>query len=181
MESFNSLLLSRRSVRAYKDTPVKTEDVEKLIKAALLGPTAKDIPSVTLVVVDDRELLNTLSQCKPHGSDFVADAPLAFVVAGDTAKSVAWIEDTSIACITLQYAAEDLGLSSCWAQIRERKTEAGSSSSEYIKAKCGLPDHFEVEAIITVGYPDETIPPHKEEKLSWEDVYLNSYKKPYFS
>lgn len=181
MESFNSMLHSRRSIRAYKETPVPTEDVKKMVKAALLSPTAKNIPSVHIVVIDDREMLGTLSQCKAHGADFVADAPLAFIVAGDTAESVAWIEDASIACITLQYAAEELGLSSCWSQIRERKTGDGGSSSEYIKAECGLPGHFEVEAIIAAGYPDEDVPPHSDEELSWKNVHLGSYGKPYFS
>ncbi|MFP4180023.1 MAG: nitroreductase family protein [Spirochaetaceae bacterium] len=181
MESFNSVLHSRRSIRAYKETSVDLQDVKKMIDAALHSPTAKNIPGVHIVVIDDREKLKTLSKCKPHGADFVADAPLAFVVAGDTDKSVAWIEDASITCITLQYSAEELGLSSCWAQIRERKTPEGGSSSEYIKTECGLPGNFEVEAIIAVGYPDEKVPPRSEDELPLKNVHHNSFEKPFFS
>ena len=49
------------------------------------------------------------------------NAPLAIVVCGDPAKCDVWIEDCSIASILLHLAATDLGLGSCWIQLRLRE------------------------------------------------------------
>ena len=38
----------------------------------------------------------------------------------DPLASDVWIEDASIASIMIQLQAEDLGLGSCWVQVRER-------------------------------------------------------------
>lgn len=54
------------------------------------------------------------------GAAFLADAAMAVVVMADPLASDVWIEDASIASIMIQLQAEDLGLGSCWIQVRER-------------------------------------------------------------
>ena len=54
----------------------------------------------------------------PEGAAFVKDAPAAVVVCGDPSASGLWVEDCSIAAVTMQYAALALGLGSRWAQMR---------------------------------------------------------------
>ena len=44
------------------------------------------------------------------GSQFLKDAPLAIVVLGDPMQNDCWVEDGSIAAISMQYQAEELGL-----------------------------------------------------------------------
>ena len=57
-----------------------------------------------------------------HGASFLGDAALAIVVTADPLASDVWIEDASIASLMIQLQAEDMGLGSCWIQIRERYT-----------------------------------------------------------
>ena len=69
---------------------------------------------------------------RASGADFLKDAPLAIVVLADPLASDVWIEDASIASILIQLQAEDLGLGSCWIQVRERYTATGMPADEYI-------------------------------------------------
>lgn len=149
------LLYSRHSIRNYSDKPVEADKIEKLCEAALLSPTSKNQQSWEFIVVTDKAVLKELSTAKPHGGTFLADAAMAIVVAGTPEKNDAWVEDCSIAAIIIQLTAHDLGLGSCWIQLRKRKHLSGISSSEYVKDLLKLPDHLEIECIISIGYPAE--------------------------
>ena len=84
-------------------------------------------------------MLEKLSHCKAQASQFIADAPLAIVVTADPLVSDVWIEDASIASIIIQLQAEDMGLGSCWVQVRERFTASGMPSDEYVREVLDIP------------------------------------------
>ncbi|ADL12348.1 nitroreductase family protein [Acetohalobium arabaticum] len=170
-----SLLKKRRSIRKYQNREVENEKVEKLIKAALLSPSSRGFEPWEFIVVDDKESLNQLADAKEAGSAFLDGAPVGIVVCADPEVSDVWIEDTSIASINIQLAAEDLGLGSCWIQIRNRNHSAEKTSSEYVKEVLSIPDNLEVESIIAIGYADEEKPPHKEDDLNYQKIFRNSY------
>ena len=121
----------------------------------------------------DSQLLDALAQSKPHGSSFVKNAPLAVVVCADPGKSDVWIEDCSIATLILHLEAADLGLGSCWVQIRMRKHSEGVSSENYIKQLLGLKDEMVVEAIVAIGYGKEEKDGHPGSSLLYERVSHN--------
>jgi nitroreductase len=181
MTSFHDLLLRRRSVREYLPQALTEQQIDSLVEAALLSPTAKSIGARTVTVVDDPRLISELSRCKPHGASFLAGAPIAFVISADVERAAAAVEDSSIAAITLQYAAEELGLGSCWIQIRGRFAEDGRSSGQYVGELLHLPDTQEVEAIIAVGSPAETLPPQSPESLDRSAVRRNTYEHEYYA
>ena len=54
---------------------------------------------------------------------------MAVVVMADPLASDVWIEDASIASIMIQLQAE-IGVGSCWIQVRERFTATGMPSGE---------------------------------------------------
>ena len=123
MESFATLIKSRRSTRKFTDQLLNPEQVEMILKAALMAPASKRKNPWQFVVVEDKEMLAKLSVCKPAGAAFLKDCALAVVVLANVMESDVWVEDASIASIYMQLQAEDLGLGSCWCQIRNRKTE----------------------------------------------------------
>jgi len=170
-----SLIRKRRSIREFKANPVEPEKVDMLVEAALRAPTSRGLQPWEFVVVTDKNLLEKLSTAKTHGSTFIKNAPLAMVVCADPDKSDVWVEDCSIAGILMQLAAESLGLGSCWSQIRKRMHNDTKSSEGYIAKLLSIPEKFKVEAVIAIGYPAETKPPHKEEGLPFEKVYLDLY------
>lgn len=175
MNAMIELIRTRRSIRKYKDTKVEQEKIDILLKAALMSPASKRSNPWSFVVIDDTEIIQQLSTSKPHGADFLKGAPLAIVVCADPQKSDVWVEDTSIASILLQLTAQDLGLGSCWIQVRKRTHENGSYSEAYIQKLLSIPQDIVVESIIAIGYPDEVKTPFQDEKLLKNRLYHNSF------
>lgn len=174
---FDSLIEKRRSIRRYKDRAVEQGKVTALIKAALFAPSSMGRTPWEFIVVDDKQMLEKLSTSKAHGASFLKNAPLGIVVCADPAKSDVWVEDASIAAIFMQIAAEEIGLGSCWIQIRERMHESGSKAGEYVKDLLDIPDNLEVECFVAAGYADETKPAKKKEDLLYDRVHTGAYGK----
>ena len=96
-----------------------------------------------------------MSRAKTHGSTFLAGAALGVIICADEEISDVWIEDSAIAAITLQYAAHDLGLGSCWAQIRNRPHNDNTSAESYLKRTLEINDNIRILCIIGIGFPNE--------------------------
>ena len=168
-------LINRRSIRKYTDQKIEENKIQELTQAALLSPTSKNKQSWEFIIVQNTETLHKLSQAKEHGAAFLKDAPLAFVVLGDSSISDVWVEDTSIASIILQLTAEQMGLGSCWIQIRNRNHNETTSAEKYIQNLLNIPEHLKVEAIISMGYPAEKREPHKLEDLPYNKIKKDKY------
>jgi len=166
-----NLLYQRRSIRRYTDRPIEKSKIKALKEAALLSPSSRNLRPWEFVFVEDQVKIDMLSKSKPNGSSFLAHAPLAIVIVGDPTLSDVWVEDCSISAIILQLVAQDLGLGSCWIQIRKRMHNDTTSAEDYIKNLLALHHDKRIEAILSIGYPDETRPCYIKEKLSWEKIY----------
>ncbi len=149
------ILRDRRSIRRYKDRQIEEEKIEQLKEAALRAPSSRGINPWRFVFVTNKSMLEKLSSAKESGSSFLKDAALGVVVAAKQGESDVWVEDCSIASIILQLAGCSLGLGSCWIQIRNRRHSNSMSAEDYVKQTLALPDEFQVECIISFGYPDE--------------------------
>ena len=176
MDSFTSLITCRRSTRKFKQEPLSSEQVALILKAALMAPTSKGAHSWQFVVVEDKNILCQLATCKKHGASFLDGCTLAVVVLGDTSISDAWIEDASIASIYMQLQAEDLGIGSCWCQVRNRSTENGHESEQYVCELLGISEQFGVLSIIGFGHKDQKREPFDESNLLWEKVHIDKFK-----
>ena len=175
MENFHELLLNRRSIRKYTDEPVDADAVRLILEAALTSPSSKSVRPWQFVVVEDKEMLARLGKCKPNYATSIANAPLAVVVTADPLASDVWIEDAAIASIYLQLQAEDMGLGSCWVQVRERFTAAGVPSNEYVHDVLDIPLQLQVLSVIAIGHKGMERKPFDEDHLQWEKIHLNKY------
>lgn len=172
---FLDLISSRRSVRKFKNQPVEKEKIDLLIEAALRSPSSRGINPWRFIVIQDKTLLEKLSKAKPHGATFLKNAPLGIAVCGDTSQSDVWVEDASIASVFTHLASHDLGLGSCWIQIRKRDHSDSKSADAYIKELLKIPENMQVESIIAIGYPDQTPKGHPKDSLQFEKVFLNTF------
>jgi len=175
MENFGELIKNRRSTRKFAAEELKQEEVVALLRSALISPTSKRTNCWQFVAVDDKEVLGKLAHCKEHGANFIADAALAIVVLADPLVSDVWIEDASIASIMIQLQAEDMGLGTCWAQVRERFTADGLSSDDYVRDILDIPLQLQVLSIIAIGHKGMERKPFDEDNLQWEKVHINKY------
>jgi nitroreductase len=172
---FSELTKKRRSVKVYAAKPVEPEKIEAIIEAALRSPTGRGARPWELVVVTDKTLLEKLSAGKPKGSEFLKDAPVGIVVCGDASASGLWVEDCAIAAVTMQYAAQDLGLGSRWVQMKGNNFSDAKTSTQYIAELLGLPENLTVQCIIAIGYPGEEMVPYKKEELCFDKVSYNRF------
>jgi nitroreductase len=76
----------------------------------------------------------------------------------------------------VQLAAEQLGLKSCWAQLRLRAHDDDLSAAEYVRQLVGLPVGMEVPIMIAVGYPAEDKEGHPRNSLSDTKIHHNQFK-----
>lgn len=172
---FKDLVQRRRSIRKFTDQPLDKEEVHAILRAALMSPTSKSSRAWQFVVVDDTDTLARLAQSKSAGAEFLSGAPLAVVVCGNAEASDVWVEDASIAAISMQYQAADLGLGSCWAQMRLRGQADGTPADEAIRDLLHLPDTVCVLCVVGFGHPAMERKPQDEEKLKWENVHINEW------
>ena len=177
MESLHELLLRRRSIRKYTDEPVSPEDVRLILEAGLLAPTSKSSRSWRFIVVEDKATLERLGQLKPSYATSIAGAPLAIVVAADPTASDPWIEDASVAAAFMSLQAEDLGLGSCWVEVRGRFTADNIPSEEYVQELLGIPETINVLCVLSIGHKGEERRPQNPEKLQWEKVFINRWEE----
>lgn len=177
MENLHQLLLERHSIRRYTDNPVPADDVTKILQAALLSPSSKSKRPWRFVVVEDRDTLLKLSGCKRAGAVSLKGAAFAVAVMADPTDSDMWLEDCTVAALMMQLQAADLGVGSCWVQVRDRYTADGTPSVEIVREILNIPDNYIVECIVTFGYSAETRRPVDPDKLQWEKVYIGNWSE----
>jgi nitroreductase len=164
------LLRSRRSIRSFDNKKVESDKLELLLEAVLRSPSSRSLNPWEFIVVSDEETIADLARAKPHGSAFLKNAPLAILICADPAKSDVWVEDASIAALILHLCAADLGLGSCWIQIRQRHYNDTTSSEAYVREVLAIDNDLSVEAIVAIGYPAEQKTGHDTSTLLWERI-----------
>ena len=172
---FKDLVCVRRSYRKFTPEEVDPEAVKTIIRAALMSPTSKTRRAWHFIVVDDRLDIEKIADAKDAGAQLLKGAPLAIVVLGNPQENDCWIEDGSIAAISMQYQAEELGLGSCWVQMRDRGLSDGTSADEVLRGILDIPEEMCVLCVLAVGHKADERKPQDEEKLKWENVHIAKY------
>lgn len=165
----------RRSHRKFTEQEVDAEALRLILRAGLMSPTSKGQRAWQFVVVEDKTDLEKIADAKDMGSQFLKGAPVAIVVLGDPMQNDCWVEDGSIAAVSMQYQAEELGLGSCWIQMRGRGLSDGTTADEVIRGVLGIPDNMNVLCVLAIGHKADERKPQNEDKLKWENVHADKY------
>lgn len=155
----------RRSIRAFRETDVPQETVEKLIEAARWAPSAGNIQPWEFIVVRNPETKRRLAEAA-LGQSFVEEAPVVIVVCADEERSARGygtrgrtlycIQDTAAAIQNIHLAAYALGLGTCW---------VGAFREDEARRILEIPDGVRPVAIIPIGFPAESLPPRSRRPL----------------
>ena len=146
MEVFEALKM-RRSVRAYQETPVPKEALERILEAGRIAPSASNRQPWHFIVVTDSQKRKTISR-GPYAK-FVTESPVLIVGCGDTEASPNWhIVDVSIALENMVLAATAEGLGTCW---------IGGFIEDEVRQLLEIPENFKIVALLSVGYPREKL------------------------
>jgi hypothetical protein len=172
---FKDLVQQRRSHRKFTAEEIDGEDVKMILRAGLMSPTSKGQRAWQFVVVDNKADLEKLSDAKELGGAFIKDAAMAIVVLGDPMQNDCWVEDGSIAAITMQYQAEELGIGSCWVQMRGRGLSDGTTADMVIQGVLGIPENLSCLCVLALGRKADERKLQNEDKLKWENVHVDKY------
>lgn len=157
-------LLTRRSVRKYKDGQITDAELDQVLQAGLYAPTAKNNQKPVMVAVRDKETRDKLSKANAAIMGVETDpfygAPCVIVVLADPAFPT-WIDDGSLVMGNLLNAAHALGLGSCWIN-RAREYYDTAEGKELLK-KWGVPESYRGIGNVILGYPDEEPAPKDRE------------------
>jgi len=156
----------RRSVREFKSAPVKEKDLEKILDAARLAPSAGHCQPLELVVVKDQSQKDRLASAALDQM-FIAEAPVAIVVCanvprtsrryGRRGEELYCIQDTAAATQNILLAAYALGYATCW---------VGAFDEDAVASVIKAPADVRPVAIIPLGRPAEEPSPPQPMPLS---------------
>ncbi|MBO5962806.1 MAG: nitroreductase family protein [Alistipes sp.] len=157
---------ARRSVRAYKDTPVEHEKLEFLAKCGVLAPSAMNKQEWEVRIVENKEWIDgaTAAYLKAvEGTDkakymltptfkniFRNGSAVIFVGAPDGLFS-----GENVGCLAqnIMLAATELGLGTCFLGSVQMMF-AEPAMAEYLQS-LGFSEGYKLRYALAVGYPDE--------------------------
>ena len=162
------VIRQRRSVRRYENRPIEEAKLLRVLEAARLAPSARNMQEWRFIVVRDAETRRRLCEAA-KGQASVAEAPVVIAACGTVLDVVmacgqtTYPIDLSIAVEHLVLAAEAEGLGTCW---------IGAFLEDQARAILGVPDTIRIVALLPMGYPAEhpDARPRKalEEIVAWE-------------
>ena len=147
---FDKLIEERFSCREFLDKDINDNDINQILKAANLAPTAKNKQPIKIIVIRNKDLLEKLKLATPC----TFNAKLVFVICNDTNKC--WIRstdskyhgdiDATIVATHMMLEITNLGLGS---------TFVCAFDKDKLKEVLGLDNNIEPTCILPVGYPKE--------------------------
>ena len=159
-------IMTRTSVRKFKQQPVEDAKIETLLRAGMAAPTANDMQPWHFVVLKDQKSINQYAASNKFHADDIKKTPLFIFVCADTTRmsegqgKELWVQDCSAVSENILLAAHALGLGACWTTIYPiQKKVAGISRT--LKLPANL---IPLNGII-IGYPDEP----EEPKNKWDE------------
>ena len=154
------VLLKRRSVRKFMAEPVSEEAIDKLLHAAMSGPSAVNRRPWEFYVVRNPEKIAALNKV-----GFASyKSPLMIVVAGNRMHflpppaSDFWLEDVSAASENILLEATNLGLGACWCGVYP-----GKLRQKQVAKILEMPIHHVPFAIIILGHPEGPVPEPRDQ------------------
>ncbi len=174
---FFELAERRRSLRKFAPRDVENEVIDNIMRATLTAPSSRNSRSSRFMVVKDKQLLQGIAEMRDYGSAFVAEAPLAIIVAGDKSLTDLWVDNASISATFLQLAAEAAGLGSCWVHINgrpHRKDDPSQGTAEeHLRKIMDIPAEWGLLCAVAIGYsPYDEVRPHPETDDTDKVIYL---------
>ena len=168
MEALEAIM-SRRSIRKYKDNKIPNNTINTLLKAAMNAPSAHNRQPWHFIVVDDRETLKKVQEYHQY-SKMLEIASHAIIVLGDNKlqETDFWIHDCSAATENILIAANALGLGAVWLGVHSNE-----KLIEGTKKLFNVPENVTPLCIISLGYPEETKPPR--DNYNPERVHKNKW------
>jgi nitroreductase len=156
------------AVRRYQDRPVPEDVLRRIVEAGHLTGSAGNVQPWHFIVVQDHDTLRQLGALAPTGP-YIAQAPLAIVVAVDKTRIA--VSDASRAIQSMLLTAWAEGVGSNW---------VGFGGLEDVKALLNIPAELDLLAILPFGYPVDAVGRGKKQRKPLGEVaHRERYGQPF--
>jgi nitroreductase len=180
--TLDEIIKNRRSIRKFKNTPVKRGEIEACVEAARLAPSACNSQPWHFTVFDDQAVKEEFCKAVFGGiyspCAFFKDAPVLIAISAPIGGNITtrfgqavsgtkfYLVDQGIAGQNFVLKAAELGLGTCW---------VGWFNTAAAKKFLKLPALHRVEVLLALGYPDEAPAPRPRKELK-EILSYNRFK-----
>jgi len=174
----DEIIEKRRSVRSFKSTPVRREDLLSICEAARLAPSACNSQTWRFISITDRSTIQRI--CREAMRPFIPNrwmeqVPLVIVgcsqldiITNRVGAKISGIEyyqiDIGIAMEHMVLKATELGLGTCW---------IGWFSEEKVKSILDIPHKIKVSALLAVGYSKDGAAATKRNRKSMKQILFS--------
>ncbi len=140
-------IMSRRSIRRYREGRIPDEDLRKILEAGRQAPSAGNRQPWHFVVIRDPEVKRQVAAACSNQM-WMASADVIVAGVGLPEVSEKWYAvDVTIALQNMILAATSLGYGTCW---------IGAFDEGKVKEILGVPPEARVVALTPIGIPDES-------------------------
>jgi nitroreductase len=151
--NIDDVIEKRRSIRKFKaGKAVTKEQLKKLLKAAMLVPSACNSKPWEFIAVTNPETLNEIAQVHPYAQMCkTAGAAIIVVAVPKTGMPEGYFpQDCGAATENILLKAVSLGLGTCWCGVYPKEERIADLRKLFKIKKNKIPFN-----VIAVGYPDE--------------------------
>jgi len=162
----------RRTIRRFKQDPIPSETLQKLIDYARIAPAASNIQSVEYIIVESPAMSEKMFPLVRWASSLPKEKrtpesgrqPTAYIIVlvNTNIKKSYYEFDVGAAVENILLGAVSFGIGTCW---------MGSIKGKDIRVLLDIPDFYEIKHVISLGYPDETsvIESYKDSFKYWKE------------
>jgi len=156
MWDFFETVRHRHSVRRYlADREVEPQQLHAILEMACAAPSAGDLQSYRIVVVQDGATRGALARAADNQT-FISEAPICLVFCADTERAEVRFGERGRSL----YAVQDATIAAAYAQLAVVAANLGSTWVGYfdeaeIARLLNLPAGMAPIALLSIGYPAE--------------------------
>lgn len=157
------LMMSRRSIRAYKDSAISRETLDEILACGINAPNGMNRQSYELRVIDSPALIDSITEAVVKDNPAIAErkgfknifvnAPCVICIAYDTQYDMAQI-DCGLLGENIILAAWARGIGSCCLGSSARWILDSPSAKPFLD-RMAFSEGYNLLYCIALGYPDE--------------------------
>lgn len=164
---------SRRSVRKFTEQEISHEVLERIVECGIHAPSGHNMQSWHFAVITNGDMISEIKNVTREVAErkrvyfYGFDNPRALVMISNDRRNPYGIQDSSCAAQNIMLAAYSYGLGSVW--LNPLMTLCDEPEIRDVLNRCGVPECYNVWAMIALGYPANDPAPLAKKKnvVSW--------------
>lgn len=171
------VMMSRRSIRAYRDSAISREVLSEILKCGINAPSGMNRQSYEIRVIDNPTLIDSITAAvlrdnpqvggRPGFKNIFVNAPCVLFIANDSNYDLSAV-DCGLLGQNIMLSAWSKGVGSCCLGMPVRLMKDAPSAQPYLD-RLGFSAGYNFLYCIALGYPDEApdAKPRSEEMIRY--------------